>query len=467
MNRADIHFHHLSWTDPVGRLFWHEGKLCRGIRSERASLYRDLFDRGIIRNLVDKGLVETSVLSWSTLEFPLILEHRLLPNVSFPAEWGGSHLKAAALMLLDLEIELRPHKLTLLDINPWNILFDATRPILVDFSCISPLGKEKSWLSRQQFNDFYLHPLLLFEKGLPRLARRLLCDPWVGVSENEVSKIGLRLPAESKIEKQANARSDGRLSFLKGLLGGKSRHGENLSDDPLNEVRLLCERVSRLLQSDAKTPWAGYYVENFPEFIPSPKWTAKHHSIYSILENIKPQSVIDIGSNRGWYAQLAARQGAHVIAADTDEASINELFADAKAADLPILPVYMDVRFPEPAQGPAYMFFSPATERFKSEMVLALALVHHLVFTWHLNFEQIVRALDAFSKKWLVVEFIGQNDGVVQRWNLDAYGWYTRDNFIEVLSDRYELVSQLPSDAGGLDDEPPDRTIMLCRRRSA
>jgi hypothetical protein len=172
-----------------------------------------------------------------------------------------------------------------------------------------------------------------------------------------------------------------------------------------------------------------------------------------------------VQTGHGWYAQLAARNGAQVIAADSDETAVNELYADAKTADLPILPVFMDVRFPEPGQGPGYTFFAPATERFKSDMVLALALVHHLVFTWNLSFDHIADGLGAFVREWLVVEFVGPDDGVVRRWN-QANAWYGLDNFEAALSRQFDIVERLPSDAGGLDDERADRTILLCRLKS-
>jgi hypothetical protein len=479
----EIEFHHLSWVDPVGRLFWRHGNLYRGIRHQRSALYEGLLEEGIIQELVKKRLlIDTWATDWSTDEFPLILQHRVLPVVTYASEWCASQLKAAAIGVLDLEIALRACDLTLMDINPWNLLFDGVRPLFVDFSSIAPLSQRDAWTARDDFHQFYLNPLLLFGEGLARVARRLLCDPWVGVKDIDLERMkilprrhrsptAIAIGAAKRIAKMTVPRSiQPRLRKLTQGIHSRIQEPQK-NGDALPEILALRARVEALAIRGSSTPWEGYYLNNFPEFTPGENWTLKHHSIHNIIEETKPETLLDIGSNRGWYSQMAASRGVRVIAADSDETAVNELYADARTAELQIHPVFMDVRFPEPAQGPGYKFFSPATHRFKSEMVLALALVHHLTFTWHLSFDQIVEGLDAFSSRWLVVEFIGRGDGVVKRlWNPNNFPWYDLDRFLESLGRYYRIIKQLPSDSGGLDTGlnlgPDDRTILLCEKRS-
>jgi hypothetical protein len=477
-----VEFHHLSWVDPVGRLFWYEGNLYRGIREQRATLYRDLLESGIIQELVARRLlIDTWATDLTTDEFPLIVQHRVLPVVSFASEWCSSQLKAAALAVLDLEAALRAHDLTLIDINPWNLLFDGVWPLYVDFSSIAPLADKNTWAARDEFHEFYLNPLLLFGKGLGRFARRLLCDPWVGVKDIDLERMKV-IPRKRKTPAMmllATAKRLGKFSIPRAsqppigklMRGLRTRTKKTRrAGDQLPHIQALRDRVDALCIRGTRTPWEGYYVNNFPGFSPEENWTTKHHSIREIIEETKPRTLLDVGSNSGWYSQMAASCGVRVIAADSDESAVNELYANARTAELPIHPVFMDVRFPESAQGPGYRFFGPATHRFNSEMVLALGLVHHLVFTWDLNFDQIVDALDGFSSRWLVVEFVGPADGVVKRlWNADNLHWYRLDNFIQSLGRSYNIISQLPSDSGGLDDGlnlgPDDRTILLCEKR--
>jgi hypothetical protein len=482
MDVGNFEFHHLSWIDPVGRLFWRDGNLYRGIRQPRSRFYRDLLDAGVIHDLVTRRLlIDTWPTDWSTQEYPLILQHRVLPIVSFASEWCASQLKAAALVVLDLEIALRARKLTLVDINPWNVLFDGVRPLYVDFSSIAPLSESHVWMGRNQFEEFFLNPLLLFAKGLGRVGRRLLSDPWVGVKDIDLERMNI-LPRSQRSPTAIAIAATKRFAKMtiprplhpkfKELT--RSLHTwtqtADRNRDALPSIIALRDRVDALSTSGPPTPWGGYYSRNFPGFVPSSNWTLKHRSIHQIIQETKPKTLLDIGSNRGWYSQMAASCDIRVIAADSDESSVNELYANARTAELGIHPIFMDVRFPEPAGGPGYKFFAPATQRFRSEMVLALAIVHHLTFTWHLNFDQIVDSLDGFSSRWLVVEFIGPHDGVVKRlWKDMDFPWYNLDTFRKSLARCYNIIKQFPSDSGGLDAElelgPDDRTIFLCEKK--
>ncbi len=449
LNPADIESHPLSGMDSTGKLFWRDGNLYRGIRPPMVQFYNNLLKQRVIDELVKKRLlIDTWDTGWSTSEFPLVLQHRVLPVVSFASEWCASQLQAAALNVLDLELALRSKSLTLWDVSPWNIVFDATHPYHVDLGSISALGGPNEWRAREQFEKLFLNPLLLFDNGLPRVARRLLFDPMVGVPSTELKGlIAARLP-----------------SFV-------SRTVEN---DTTSEVTALRHLIADFSFLSSKMQWAGYQDDNFPEFLPSARWTRKHHSVNEILRCTKPKTVFDMSANRGWYAQLAVRRGARVIAADTDDVAINKLYADAKASNLDISPLVMEFRFPEPPQGPGYKMLTSAADRFRSEMVLALALVHHLVFTCYMTFDQIVDNFEMFSSKWVAVEFISTDDTVVKEglgWSEALFPWYTLDNFIRSLERYFIVLKNLPSDWGELPNKGDrlgemDRTILLCERKT-
>ena len=68
---------------------------------------------------------------------------------------------------------------------------------------------------------------------------------------------------------------------------------------------------------------------------------------------LRPGSVLDIGGNTGHYSRIAAGVGARVVAWDTDVASSDRSWKEARAAGLPILPLVADVARPTPAIGMA------------------------------------------------------------------------------------------------------------------
>ena len=445
-----------------------------------------MFAQGIVQNLVEnKLLIDSSITELSTAEFPLILQHRILPVVSFPSEWCSGQLKAAALMVLDLEIALRASGLTVEDVNPWNLLFDGPQPVFVDFSAIAPIGDPRDWRGRRLFREFFLNPLALFEQGLGRIARRMLYDPWTGVTDYEIERIrtfdGESLSGPQivyrMLKKIGKAPIPVRLrpavknaahAVADALFAGSRKPRE--PDDALDEILALRERVVAMAVEGPRTSWGKYYDKNFPGFEASPAWTQKHRSVNEIILKLEPRSLLDFGANRGWYSQLAAHRGIRVIAADSDESALNQLYNDSAVAKTEnVCAVYLDAKFPEPARGPAYQFLESAAKRFRSDMVLALAVVHHLVFSGNLSFEQIVRNFRMFCGQWLVVEFVGPEDPAVRCFPSAATRpWYNEGNFRSALNEQFDIIETLPSDIGGLDivGEGPDaRTIFVCEAK--
>ena len=478
---SDYDFHPQSGMDYWGRLFWRGENLYRGIGDGRATFYRGLLAKGVVQEMVDKRLLVNSwAAGWSTPEYPLVLQHRVIPTISFAAEWCMLQFQAAALLVLDLEMALRPHNLTLESVSPWNVLFEGAHPYYVDFCSIAPLESPESWPARERFEQYFLNPLALFQLGLSRVARRLLYDPWAGVSSRELRSMSGH-PGEFRVTKAkainavkllVKSTTPRRLHpALKAA--AKNVRGKSSRADASAEISSLRAKIAALPIVQPKTFWTGYYDTNFPEFVPSERWTSKHHSIFQLLSEIRPRSVLDLGCNRGWYAQLAAHHGARVIAADSDENSLNELYLDAKKSGLAVLPVFQNVLLPEPARGPAYRMFAPASERLKSEMVLALALVHHLVYSNCMNFQQIVETFAMFTEKWLAVEFAGHRDVKVQgcvRALGVSYPWYTLDNFVAALGKRFEIAMKYPCDWGGIPniggpEGDMDRVILLGKKR--
>jgi SAM-dependent methyltransferase len=185
--------------------------------------------------------------------------------------------------------------------------------------------------------------------------------------------------------------------------------------------------------------------------------TLKQQTIRKILSELKPESVLDIGSGDGYYAKLAAALGSKAIALDIDETCISHLYAEVRAKLLPILPLVMDFTKPTPARGLANHWAIAATERLQCDLVLALAVVDHIVLKQRLNFDQIVEGLAQFSNRWAVVEFIPREDPTISKLWTERVSWYTLDHFIAALRKRFTKVTAMPSD-------PEPRVLLLCEK---
>ena len=458
-----------SYVDPSGRLFWWNGHLYRAITAERAPLYRHLFSKGIVRDLIEKNrLVPTELTSLEIDGYEMVLRHRLIPFVSYASEWCAEMLKDVALLILNLEMELTRDGLTLQDANPWNVLFDGCRPCYVDFGSIVPADTGELWRAHDEFSRFFIHPLKLFSHGHGRIARWLLRDNVLGVLKSDLASIrseslgfkarqrfrGLSSFAKHHMPDLFRAKLEKGVKLLKAAF---SRSALETSQPRLEFLREVRQEVESITISPMRTEWSNDYESPFPAFSPTNEWTAKHHSVFRVLSNLKPLYVLDIGSNRGWYSQLAAIIGSQVVSFDVDEETTTQLYRDAKEKDLPIQPLIMDFTYPTPGSGVCYQWFLPAYERLACDMVLALGLSHRLVFKDHLDFKQIACGLSNFSKKSLLVEFVPREDQFVREWWSERFQWYTLDNFKIALQEEFRTVTVLPS-------HPEPRVLLLCEK---
>lgn len=427
----EIVFHHRHCSDLNGRLFLWGGELYRGIFSERAAFCRDLFANGVVEELVTKGLlVETILTDWQLEGFGAVLRHATIPFVSYPHEWCGAMLREAALLTLDLEIELSKHNLTLQDGHGWNVLFRGPTPSYVDFGSIQPAQPGVFWGAHDEFCRSFLYPLLLIEHGYGGIARALLhLGP--GVTHSELLALIHDAP----------------------LIKRDIVHGSELAS-----LERLREKVAGIELLLPRTDWTEYYGDRLPPLTPSDVWTPKHWSVYQVLSGLKPTTVIDLGSNRGWYSQLAASLGHRVVALEVDESCVASLFDDVKESCRSALPLFMDIARPSPASNGVFCEPGPsAAERLRSSVGMALALVHHLVFKNNMRFEQIVDGLSLFSADRALVEFVPREDRFVREWWSPRFSWYTMDGFISSLKQEFRNVTILPS-------HPEPRVLLLCER---
>jgi SAM-dependent methyltransferase len=418
---------------------------------------------------MNKGLlIETELTSLQIDGYEMVLRHRELPFTTYPYEWCAAMIKDAALLVVDLEIELAQYVLTLQDAHPWNVLFDGAKPVYVDFGSIAPAQANVLWPAYDEFCRFFLYPLYLMSQGYERIARWLLHDYYQGVLKSELMALthksslgptakGIVMQLLSKAKQCVPRRLRPGLRKLLTLVKSTTLKPLQTKQSRLDFLQQVRREVQGITIPSPKTDWSDYYNGCFPLFSPSGDWTEKHINMHQVLSDLRPASVLDIGSNRGWYSQLAALGGSQVVAFDVEETCITQLYCDAKENNLPILPLVMDLRNPSPAYGLCNQWFAPAIERLKCDMVFALALVHHLVFREHFNFEQIVDALSVFSKRWLLVEFIPSDDRYVREWWSEAFSWYTLDNFIDMLKKRFHNVRILPS-------YPKPRVLLLCEK---
>ncbi len=462
ITKNEVDFHSLSFCDYNGRLFKWQGELYRAIPVEQTPLYQDLFQQGIIRELVRKKLlIETELTSLKVENYAIVLKHRQLDLVSYPREWCDEMLKDAALLHLDLCLALDLHDLTTADAHPLNILFDGCQPIFVDFGSIDRISLDSSywlWPPYEQFCSCFLNPLRLMAQGQGRIARWLLHDYEKGVTPSDVEAL--------------NSKPRSLLSGIRDMVNRlKSNARKHAPDVILTWAKQMRDQPGFILStSTAKSPSRRAFLEQIRQeissidLIPFPVQSSnfqvdwlnsdptnddqetKLQVIASILSTLQPDSVLEIGNNDsdGSYAQLAAEKGSQSVFFTAEEGKAKQLYLRSKENYLPILPLL--INFASPSCDLSNSWFAPASDRLSCDLVLAIDLIDWLVFKKYLPFDAIVQRLSIFTKRWLLIEFVIRQPPYRASWSAEVasrFSWYELDNFIDVLHTKFCKIETL------------------------
>ncbi len=484
--------------DSGGEAFLNHDRVFRGIYSGNGALYRKVLRTCEEHDLFRLGIVatrEASVNPYSDKPYELVLEHDRIPFISYPHEWPASMLKAAALFHIDLYKELGPYGLTIKDWHPYNILFNGTNPVFVDFTSIIPIENlcneayltpphvpvlfQQVWdttaayfyeMYRRMCVPYFLLPLYLMHRRKHARARTRMAETVLNAS-NQVMNRKEVFPVLSIDRLRYEVKS-----FFKKL--ALAEHGPM----KLKFLQLLRAEVKGLSVSLESSAYSNYYAAKGEEFgfEPSPDWPNKQRAVYEAIERFQPITLLDIGSNTGWFSVLGAKLGCQVVAVDIDEVCVDLVYSRARRGALPILSLVMDVTKPTPDVPPLAYENEPSLsvmggespllfsgyKRLKCNMVLALSIVHHLALGQGFNFHQIVKMLSDFTSKYLLVEFVARDDPLIvaeptffSALNANQYrfDWYTLGNFVEELSRCFRQIEIKAS-------HPESRVILICEK---
>ncbi len=430
---SEIEFDRGSVVDPTGRVFHHDGRIFRAIPADYVAMYREFLQADFIQEVFDAGLIETWISDIELEGFGLVVEHKKVPVLSCWAEWCSTMIQDATATICRLNLELCKHGYITKDTQPGNVQFIDGKAYWIDFGSIVSLSHRGKF----PFDEFRYHsllPLWLLSKGHHNLGRQIYQE----VGRGYLKKLSTRRPFRWLPP---------RYSLIK-------REARN-NNTPAALEKLL-EYIEGLYIGPVESSWTGYGQGGMPLVDQPEQFKEKARAVYCLLQRLSPGTLMDIGGNKGWYAELAASMGHRVVSIDIDDASVCNLYRRVKAKQLPILPLVLDFRYPT-APYSIGLGKASAFERFQSDTVLVLALVHHLVFKQGLYFEPIVEIVSRYTRKNLLIEFVPKEDRYVGEWFEPKYYWYSLDNFVRSLK-RYFPVIEIH------ESWPEPRKIILCSK---
>ena len=101
--------------------------------------------------------------------------------------------------------------------------------------------------------------------------------------------------------------------------------------------------------------------------------------------------VWDIGANNGRYSRIAAEGARTVVAVDADQGPVELLYRDLRSeGDEKILTLTMNLADPSPGLGWRGLERRSMPERGTPDLVLALALIHHVAISANVPVKEFV-----------------------------------------------------------------------------
>lgn len=449
----------LSVADDVGQVYEDHDKFYRGISSKYIDSTLEIIKSGLLEELINNKLFpETVVSDKKILGYDLVLEHKKIEPITYPFEWSPEMLRQAGLAMLEVNDICGKYGYELKDAQPYNIVYEYNKCLFVDFGSIEKIphsGSLTHFKATSEFLMSYYYPLYLYSTGAK------------GYYNNAFLKV-----------EQIISHTDFYLyrSFFIRMLPMKLLnklelyytyyiHIYNITDEKIDEkcsgfvAKIIffmksnslfpfSGRTSKYLKNkitgldlSLKTQWGEYHkdsgmISDAGEPIP----TKRLGLVLEWVKKYKPYSVLELAGNQGALSKEIEKIAdvKYIICSDYDHQAIDSLYSTIKNRnDCKILPVLMNFIFPV-----SNSFTNPPEVRLKSELVIALAVTHHLILTQNIRLDFIIETLFRFTEKYLIIEFmpLGLHNGVSAPPLPD---WYTKDWFIEGLEKKFSIISEI------------------------
>lgn len=449
-----------SFRDPSGFVFKHNNTIYRQINEVYKSDYEALMESGLYNDLTYNGLLishkEVELEIPKTDNYYKTICPEQIDFISYPYEWCFSQLKDAALLTLTIQKIALKYNISLKDASGYNIQFKDGKPVFIDTLSFEQYKEGKPWVAYGQFCRHFLAPLALMSYTDINL-NKLLVTNIDGIPLELCKKL---LPMKASFN----------LLIFIHLILHASALKKHESDTKLKPVKISKKEMETLIDTlitcvnglkfpSVDTEWKDYYNNtNYTD----DAFIQKENIIKNFIQRISPQTVCDLGANRGDFSRCITKDTSiKCLSFDIDPAAIEKNYLTVKKNnEAQILPLITDLTNPSPAIGFANDERHNFQARFETDAVLALALIHHLSISNNLPFENTAGFFKSLGK-YLIIEFVPKKDSKVQillSSREDIFYNYTQENFEKAFQKYYDILDKV-------DIPNSERTLYLMRRK--
>jgi hypothetical protein len=447
-----------SFRDPANRVYRISGRgakaprILRGVDAESLSNFEQLSSTAFFKRLMDEGrIVKTEILGDSDndaneirlLGWAGVLSHEPIPFVSYPYEWTFGMLKSAALLQLRILEDAVENDWTLKDATPFNIQFVGSRPTFIDIPSFEPRIEGEPWVGYRQFCSCFLTPLMM--RAYLRIDHLPLMRSYIdGIPPTEAVKFfrgtarmrkgvlsHLVFPARVENKILAKERDD-----TPAQVRNATKHSKTMVLGLLESLRRLVRRLS--IEMD-HSDWSEY--DQTHSYV-NAEHEAKKDFVKEHVSASHRDTVWDIGCNTGTFSRISAGHSCSVIAIDGDHNAVEKLYrAERKSKNSSILPIVMNLANISPNQGWAGTERTAFDQRSKPDVVLVLALVHHIRISANIPLDLFLAWLRSLDAE-IIIEFVNRDDEMVVKLltnKKEQYADYNLEQFLEQVATHFTI----------------------------
>jgi SAM-dependent methyltransferase len=442
-----------SFRDHDSSVFSADGQIFRSLSAAALADYEALAASRFFAEAQEAGTVVRTELVEDRVPPPecrtpaglaAVLRHERIPFLSWPFEWPFSMLKQAALLTLELMRQALDEGMILKDATPYNVQWRGAAPVFIDIGSFERLAEGEPWFGYRQFCMQFLYPLML--QSYRRVSfRPLLRGQLDGIAPEQMRNL-LSLRDRFRRGVLTNVVLHARL---------ERRHAQRSASAARDElkragfkqelIKANVDRLTRLVRgldwSPGESAWSAYReISTYDER----QLREKEAFVEAAVAGGTPEHVWDLGCNDGRFSRIAARHGAYVVAIDGDELAVDRLARELGAeGEERILPLAIDLVDPSPGLGWRGSERQPLEQRGTPDLVLALALVHHLAIGANVPLAGLIDWLADLGAA-LVIEFPTREDPMVARLlsrkRQGAHPDYALEDFEALLERRFAVV---------------------------
>ena len=431
----------ISYKDPSGYIVKEKEGYYRYVSYTYEQEYDHVMHSGLYKSLTDQYLLiphkeiedKKSGIDCYKVLFPQQIE-----LITYPFEWVYSQWQEMALSFLRINQIALQHGMILKDATPYNFVFVEGKCILLDSLSFHFFKDGDPWIAYRQFCDEILGPLALMR----------YTDPiWARLQQSSLT--GLQLPFVSKqlpLKTWFNPVCLLHIHLHAKFQGRKEKTKQDHQGFSKQKLKILFDQLRNSITKwdhslNSNSIWDHYYEndiedENYlaDKTVCINKWLAAFH----------PNTTIDLGANTGKFSFLAAQYSNQVIAVESDLNCVEEIRKESAQKKITnISTIVADITEPSPALGWDNAEKKALLQRINGDMLMALALIHHLCLSKNIPLGFIAKTIAELTTQYAIVEFIPKEDPkakLLLQHREDIFTNYTEDFFVKSFEMHFRLV---------------------------